>query len=185
MPDDTALQSIRQNPNVVPLKDVIQLDSRRSLPRTAIRVGNDRQKILQDKVQDDNFQIWDDKEGDGFRVKPGMTNLEPDPSAHAGAMKHEVVPTLSEAEITPLGVEKLPSVEISPAFESEEKVIKEVQESDAQIPKKTNDIPPNIVDKVSGEERTHIIKTLDTLTTIADKDEEEFIKKVEQHAHVH
>ena len=87
--------------------------------------------------------------------------------------------------MTEIGSEKLPSVQISQAIESEEKVVEKVQKSDAQIPKRANDAPPNIINEVSGKEQTHHLKTADTLTTIADADEEEFIKEVEHHAHVH
>ncbi len=100
-------------------------------------------------------------------------------------IQHEVAPPLFETESAPPAVEKLPSVEISSTLESKEKVIKEAQKPDAQTPNKPTDNSPHIVNKTTGEEVTHHLRTADTLTTIADADEAEFIEEVEQHAHVH
>ncbi len=102
-----------------------------------------------------------------------------------GMTEYEVAQPLFETENTPLEVEKLPSVEISPTIESKEQVIEEAQKSDAQITNKSPENSPHIVNKATGEELMHHLRTPDTLTTIADDDEAEFIEEVEHHAHVH
>ena len=85
-------------------------------------------------------------------------------------------------------IQPTPEIQISPEAQKPQPpqppVQNTTQEDTAQQPAQTANKAPdkNIVDKTTNKEKLHKVgPNADTITSIADKEEEEFIEKVEEH----